>query len=170
MRYVLLMVALLLMTPNLAAADHISVYSDATGSSCSLAAGFNTSAAVIHKFTTGTTGSMFRLQFPAGSTFFAFTTAFPIIGSIQSDASINYGQCLSGSVVVGTIVAILAGPGVVMVQPANGYSDVRVWDCALVDRAATCGGAYVGVSGYCPSCQTIATDQSTWGAVKSLYH
>ena len=169
MRYVLILFMLLLLSPNPAAADHLGVFTDQTASNCNLAPGFTGTAVVMHKFTLGTTMSRFRLEFPAGSSFFAFNTPFVLVGSIQSDASVAYLQCLQVSVVVGTITAFLT-EGILWVKPADGFSDVIVSDCAFVETSATCGAAYVGIPDpYCPTCQTVATDQTTWGAVKSLY-
>jgi hypothetical protein len=167
---VLLLAVAFLSVGNLAAADLISVYSDATGSSCGLNTGFTTTATVMHKFTPGATASRFRLQLPAGSAFFAFNSQYQVLGSILDDGTVQYGQCLNGSFPIGTITAILT-QGVLWVRPVDGQAYVLTADCSFVEQIAACGSAAVGYgySPYCDSCLTLATEQSTWGAVKSLY-
>ena len=170
MKTLLLLGVALLMNTSVARADHLGVYSDGSGASCALAPGFTSTATVLHKFTLGTRGSSFGLELPAGSVFFGFSTAFsPPLPPEAGTITLDYGTCLQGSFVVGTIVAILE-PGTLWVRPGGGLANVMVTDCDLVEKAATCGGAYVGPNlGYCPSCETVATEQTTWGAVKSLY-
>jgi hypothetical protein len=171
----LLSIALLILSPHRAAADYISVYSDDSGSSCLLgSAGFTSTATVIHSFSLGATGSRFRLELPAGSSFFAFTPSpwrsFTLTGSILSGASITYGECLTGANPLGTITAILT-QGTLCVRPADGSLNIMVSDCAFVETAATGGAAYVASNGPCYEAWQgiVATDQKTWGAVKSLY-
>jgi hypothetical protein len=149
-------------------ADNIGIYSDATGTSCSLTTGFSTTATVIHKFTLGATGSLFSLEFPAGSTFIAFASTLPCMSTpITSPTGISLyycGECGAGSIVLGTIIANLS-PGVAYVSPAPGYQDIAVYDCQFVGHRAGGGPACVGLP--CPC--TSPTDQATLGRVKALY-
>jgi hypothetical protein len=165
----LLLVVALLMTTTVASADVIGVYSDATGATCALAPGFTTTPTIIHKFTIGSRGSRFLLAFPPGSSVFSFTPVFPpSLPFVPYDGiAIDYGQCMQGSIVLGTITAILA-PGFLSVTPAPGDASVMAMDCDLVENAVCGEDAYVGVAHPCGGC-LLATDQKTWGAVKSLY-
>ena len=167
MKQMLLLVTAMLLVAGVAVADHIGIYSDATGTNCVLAPGFSTSATVVHKFSAGATGSRFDLEFPAGTSFFSFGSAFPCISVPvwnPDGISIGYCECLAGSIVIGTITAILA-PGTIRVVPATGFATVMAADCGFVEHPATGGVAYVGTPGPC----MVPTDQTTWGKVKSLY-
>ena len=167
MKKVLLLMVAVLMVSSVAMADHIGVYADASGASCALASGFNSTATVIHKQTAGATGSRFKITLPAGSNLFAFNTGFTPVGALGSDLSLGYGQCLSPTIVLGTIVAILA-PGTIYVLPADGFPNIIYTNCSFAELPATGGTAYVLPSnGSCG--EPSATEQSTWGQVKALY-
>jgi hypothetical protein len=166
MKKVLLLMVAILMVSSVAMADVIGLYTDASGASCALAPGFNTTATVVHKFTAGATGSRFKATLPAGSNFFSFATGFVPIGSLINDLSLGYGQCLTGSFALGTIVAIL-GVGAGDVLPADGFPNIIYTDCNFGEYPANGGHFWVGTppTGACE----VATAQSTWGQVKALY-
>jgi hypothetical protein len=164
MRKVLLFVVAGLMISSAAMADNISVYSDCTGASCELAVGFTSTAAVVHKFTTGATGSRFKCVLPAGSSFFSFATGFTPVGNLMTDLSVGYGTCLTGTICIGSIVAIL-NPGTLSTTAADGFASIIYTDCVFAEKPAFGGDAYVGTTGQCP----LPTQQSTWGSVKALY-
>jgi hypothetical protein len=68
MKKVLLLTLAALMISSVALADNVSMYSDISGTSCLIsAAGFNSTAAVVHKFSLGATYSRFKVTLPAGS-------------------------------------------------------------------------------------------------------
>jgi hypothetical protein len=168
----LLMLCALLVTgvPQNGMADVISVYSDCTGASCSLAPGFTSTAAVMHKFTTGAVASRFKISFPPGSSFFSFATSFVPVGNVETGIQVGYGQCLNGSFCIGNLVAILA-PGPICIYPAVGPT-VTYTDCSLVEYPAFASWANVG--GECGAfgespCTPLAVESSTWGQVKALY-
>lgn len=167
MKKVLLLMVAVLMVSSVAMADHFGVYADNSGASCSLAAGFQsgTTAAVIEKFSAGTTGSRFKVTLPAGSSFFSFSTPFTPIGTLTSDLSLGYGLCLNGSVVLGNIIAIM-NPGSGQVLPADLFTNIIYTNCEFAELPATGGTYYVGGSG---NCNEIATEPTTWGQVKALY-
>jgi hypothetical protein len=164
MRKLLLFVVAGLMISSAAMADNISVYSDCTGASCELAVGFTSTVAVVHKFTTGATGVRFKATLPDGSSFFSFSTSYVPLGSLTSDLSVGYGQCLVGTICVGNIVAIL-NPGTLSTTAADGFTTIIYTDCVFAEKPAFGGDAYVGTTGQCP----LPTQQSTWGSVKALY-
>jgi hypothetical protein len=155
------------MISSVAMADHIGVYADNSGSSCSLAAGFQSgsTAAVIEKFSLGTTGSRFKVTLPAGSSFFSFSSPYTPVGSMTSDLSMAYGQCLTGDVVIGNIIAIL-NPGSGAVVAADLQPFILYTTCVFAELPATGGTYYVGGTG---NCNEIATEPTTWGQVKALY-
>ncbi len=167
MKKVLLLMVAVLMISSVAMADHIGVYSDNTGASCALGAAgqFNPSATVIHKFTAGATGSRFKVTFPGGTAFFGFNTPYVPVGALNSDISLGYGSCLSGTIVLGTINAIY-GPGTGMVEKADLQSIILYTNCLFAELPATGGNFYVAGTG---NCGEVATEQSTWGSVKALY-
>jgi hypothetical protein len=165
-RMLLLLVSLLLIS-SVAMADHIGLYRDATGGSCYLGAPgqFNPNVAIIHKFTQGATGSRFKATFPAGTSFFGFNTPYVPIGLLTGDLSLGYGQCLSGSIVLGTINAIY-GAGTAQILPADAFAYILYTDCSFGEYPATGGNAYIGGTG---QCYPFAVEPSTWGSVKALY-
>lgn len=177
MKKLFMLCALLVIAiPPIAMADHIGIYSDCTGTSCTLAQGFTSTVAVVHKFSLGAVMSRFKIVFPAGSNVFAFATSnsYPSEGNVQTGVSVSYGTCLSGSWCVGNVVAIL-GAGPMCMQAANGFPSITYIDCSFVELPATGGHAMVG--SICPGeygdpspCDIpVAVESSTWGSVKALY-
>ena len=166
MKRILLLFVSLVLISSAAMADHIGAYSDASGAGCTLSAGFSTSATIIHKFTVGATGCRFKVTFPAGSTFFSFTTSYtPVGGDFEHDYEVGYGSCLSGSIVVGNIVAILT-PGIVAVLPPDTFTHADAVNCSFAYVFASVSSARVG-PGLCGD--ILPVESSTWGNVKSLY-
>lgn len=164
-KVLLLMVAALMISSVAMAGSHFGVYADGTANSCVLAPGFTSTAAVVEKFSAGSTGSRFKVVLPAGSSFFSFNTTFVPIGTLTSDLSLGYGQCLNGTIPLGTIVAIL-NPGTISVLPADAFANIIFTDCSFGEYNGTGGFAYVGGTG---DCGEVATESTTWGQVKSLY-
>jgi hypothetical protein len=168
MKKVLLLMVAVLMISSVAMADHIGIYSDASGTSCSIIAGFTSGSTVIHKQTPGTTGSRWYLDASglAGG-IFAFNANYNTVGNYANDLSIAYGQCLAGPLVLGTILMNATG-GVIVVKPAQGFTDIIVTACDFGEHPASGGQAFVGVVS--TNClEPLATEQSTWGQVKALY-
>jgi hypothetical protein len=165
MKGLLLLIASFLFISTTALADHIGLYSDQTGTSCSLAPGFNTTAAVIHKNTAGATGSRFKIVFPAGTSAVAFSTPYVFVGNLTSDLSLAYGQCLSSTIVLGTITAML-GSGSGSVRTADGHPFILYTNCSFAEAEATGGGFGVGTTS---NCEGLGSQSSTWSEVKALY-
>jgi hypothetical protein len=165
-KVLLLMVAVLMISSVAMATPHYGVYTDCSGSSCALAAGFTQTVAVVEKLSTGTTGSRFKVVLPAGSNFFGFTTPYVPIGNLTNDLSLGYGVCLTGTNCLGTIAGILA-PGVITVQASDGFPNIIYTDCSFGEFPGHGGTAYVGSAGDCN--EPNAAQPSTWGQVKALY-
>lgn len=174
MKRTLLLTICALMIASVAMADHIGIFSDATGQSCNLgniAGQFSSSATVIHQFASGATGSRFRIQFPAGTLFFSFnntTMCGTQVGTAVSDISISYCACLSGNIVLGNILAVY-GAGTLEIRPADTVNNILYTDCSFVEHAATGGTASVNGIIICYDGDPLAVESSTWGSVKSLY-
>ena len=164
MKKVLLLMVACLMVSSVAMAGHIGVYSDPTGSSCSLAPGQNFGVTVIEKFSLGSTGVRFGINF-GGNIYLAKTTPFTPVGDLPGDLSLAYGQCLNGSIVLATLFTQLIA-GTLQVVPAQAFANIIYTDCNFGEYPGTGGTAYVGTTG---NCNEVATESSTWGQVKALY-
>ena len=165
MRKTLLLSLAALFLTTTALADHIGIYSDDTGSSCVLSAGVSNST-IVHKFATGATGSRFRVDLSTapGSVFYSFNTSFVNVGVLDDDFSVSYGDCLTGSVPIGTMVALL-GAGQLYVRAGSGTSSILYTNCSYSDVVASGGQGSVGDS----QCMASGTESATWGQIKSLY-
>ncbi len=167
------LVVLMLLVANVALADHLGIYSDATGSSCQLAPGFGTTATVIHKFSAGTTSSIFGVSAAnaPGSTIFAFNSNSQTFCCCPPCPN-YYNGCVTGSIVVGTITAILGPTGYIEVVgagnfPTGDFPVPLVANCNQGSNSATGGRGYLGAPGTCEP--ALPVDTSTWGSVKALY-
>jgi len=170
MKKVLLLMVGILMVANVAMADHIGLYLDATGASCVLPAGgyfTGLQANVLQKFSLGATGLRFSLSLPAGSNVLAFSSVFTASGTLGADMTVGYGSCQTGTINVGAIIGTLTA-GVAQAGPAQGFPQIIYTDCAtFAEKPASGGTAYIGVTP--GSCNEVATEPSTWGQVKALY-
>jgi len=157
-----------LMVATTAMAEKIGVYSDATGASCNLgpAGQLNPNATVMHLFSTGATGSRFKVVFPAGTAFFGFSTSYVPIGALDTDLSLAYGGCVAGAIILGTITAIY-GAGEGHVTAADLQPNIIYTNCVFAELPIVGERFYVGVDGF--PCNAIPVAPSTWGKVKSLY-
>ncbi|HEX6790240.1 MAG TPA: hypothetical protein VF247_02930 [Candidatus Krumholzibacteria bacterium] len=165
----LLVVTLVVCFALPASGEHIGIYQDEFGYGCSLPTGFNMTAAVVLKYAPFTTGVRFRIEPPAGTSIAAFTTPYITIGSLDTDMSLAFGQCIdnTGSISLGTITANWTA-GTAWVRPALGQTIIMKTDCNFNELPIYGCYAFIGTPGLC--CEDIiATESSTWGKVKSLY-
>lgn len=163
----LLLVTSILLVANVAMADHIGIYSDATGSSCVLAPGFSTTATLIHRFSAGSDASLFIVSATnaPGSSIFGINSPYQTL-CINPPCPFSYGGCYQ-TLVLGTIIANLGTTGYIEVVGVNNALPA-VLDCNQGEHTATGGRGYLGVStGDCSP--PVPVEGSTWGAVKSLY-
>jgi hypothetical protein len=165
MKKVLLLMVAVLMISSVAMADHFGIYSDATGASCVLAApGFSSTNTVIEKFSLGSNGCRFSVDnLPTGASFFAFSSPWTPVGDVHSDLSLGYGTCQTGSIVLGSFVAIF-GPSTLHVLPAQGFLNIIYTDCNFGQHNATGGTAYIAGTG---PCGEVATEPSTWAPLSA---
>src|SRR5262249_55949564 len=143
---------------------------DASGSSCQLSGvGFMTTPTVLHRFTLGATASRWYINagFAPGTTILAFTTPYTTVGDIHNDLRVGYAQCLTGTIVLGTLVMVSGGIGHIDLIAAQGFANIIYTDCSSGEHPATGGNAYMNGSNNCG--EIDAVEPSTWGQVKSLY-
>jgi hypothetical protein len=165
----LLLTLSIMLIASVASADVIGVYNDDAGTNCTLNPGFTSNAAVLHKMTLGTVAANFKIVLPPGSSFFSFSTPFSPLPGVtpEGNISVQYGGCLTGTIVVGHIVAILAA-GTIQVLPADGgIGYIQSIRCDLTSRYVYPSNAGVGQNGDCDT--SVSTEASTWGSVKALY-
>lgn len=166
----LLLVTSILLVANVAMADHIGIYTDATGSSCQLAPGFTTSPTVIQMLNPGSVGSQFAISAAnaPGSTILAFSSPYQSV-CVNPPCPFLYGGCLSGSIVIGTITAILGSTGYIEIIGAGTNPTPLVVGCNNAVQTAFAGQGWLSpVQGECPP-GALPTESSTWGSVKALY-
>lgn len=170
MKQILLIVlAVLVLTAVSAnAEEHIGIYADANGGSCTLTPGFNPNVYVVELTITGSTGSRFYVDPGAGNTIFGFNTPWVPVGNISSDLSLAYGGCQTGTFVLGTmLMSLVASGNPLRVLPAIGFANIIYTDCSFGEYPATGGWAWAGQGGDCNT--PMAIQPSTWGQVKGLY-
>ena len=179
MKRILLVAFALVLVAGVALADEISVFADQAGSSCTF--NFTTpalyNAYVVHKTVAGATGSQFKVVNNTGVAFSAVVmNGYLSIGDAFTDLSLAYGGCLAGPniAVVQLSGAIFAAPSAdcltIEVVPAPNKVGVLVVGCTFEEIPAYSEPFQLG-SGPTSECAciTFATEQSTWGRVKSLY-
>ena len=156
-----------------AMADHIGIYSDATGSTCTLTPGFSSTATVIHKFNAGATSLLFGISAANAPGTIIFSAPTSNVLCVVDPCPYVYNGCQSGSIILGTITALYGSTGYIEVvgagnYPTGNYPVPLVVDCNQQSHAATGGRAYIGTApGPCDP--PLPTEPSTWGSVKSLY-
>ena len=157
----------LMAVPTAAMADFIGIFSDVTGTSFCLAPGASNTNAVIHKFATGATGSRWKIIMANGTQFFGLNTPYLTIGTITTDLTVAYGECKTGSIVIGTLSWIIP-QGIFDVAPADSQTRVLYIDCNFAE-VPTVGGRAHSTDHPTGDCIPLATESSTWGSVKALY-
>lgn len=177
MKKVLILAMGVILAANVAFADHVGIYAEETGNTCTKAlttpyAPFN--VYVIHKFTAGTTGIRFKVA--DTSTLYQGTasTAYAILGtSPYTGVSVAYGSCKVGQVLTYTLQflwfaqPITCGKLEVVNDPL--VTSITSTGCDYVDRVATGGQFFFNPNGTCVNCNEVATEATTWGTIKALY-
>lgn len=177
MRKILMLAIVVVLGANVAMADHIGIYNDATGASCyKVPPAFQPYTwYVIHKFSAGTTGSQWKIddftgQTQSGS---AVQGGFLAIGGAYTGLSLAYGGCLTGDIVLVHLnyFGFPTPPttcGALRVVRDPTAATVKHTTCAFVEVVATGGQAFNGDTA-CGGCNEVATEETTWGSVKALY-
>lgn len=174
-----LMVVFLLVLAAPAFADNgvgdVSVYADDQGNSCDVT---NPGSGIInvyivHKFLPGeeATASRFKVEFPSGILFLAFSTSFVPLGTLTTDISIGYGVCVTSNTHIGTALCQGVGPttacSYITVANADILPNPISTTCLFEERTMGAGQAIVNNDGSCPC--NIAAESTSWGRVKALY-
>lgn len=182
MKKVLLLTAVMMLGASLAVAQpgYVGVYGDAGGTNCNVvdAAPGLMVAYVVHTLTPGATSVEYSAPVPSCflGVYLSDATTFPVnIGNSQTGISTAYGACLPGPIEVLDInlfMQALTGPCClwpVLPHPING---LNMTDCTLPTPVKYPVGALVGtINGNATcSCDAVPTENSSWGAVKSLYN
>lgn len=153
----------------------ISAYSDDQGNSCEFInpAGL-VNVHLIHKFKVGeeSTGARFKVVFPAGMVFVAFIPNNALVpgGNLLEDMTIGYGGCQTAQLYLGSGLVNAAAPApcsYISLGPSNFTGLAQATDCIFEEKIVGIGQAIANPEAGCQC--NIATEQSTWGKVKSLY-
>jgi len=177
MKKVLMFALAIMMIAPAAMADHFGVYSDMAGTNCEVAptAIAPITVYVVHK-TTGTTGSQFLVVNTTDWTWSASVlNGYLAIGDAFTDLSLAYGGCLAGPDLAVVSLSGFSFPvpgktcGTLEIQPAPNKVGIISVDCTFAELVATGGKMTFYNDGTCPCESPNATEESTWGKVKSLY-
>jgi len=157
----------------------LGVYADPQGNNCypqDIVAGLCTYY-VVHTNIAGATASQFRAAQPACmlAVYLSDTAVYPVtIGNSQAGVAVGYGACLLSPIDVLHInyfCQALTPPCCaypVTPDPNVVSGKIEVVDCVNALLFGTGGTTYVnGNDVDCPC--TVATEETTWGAVKSIY-
>jgi hypothetical protein len=160
----------------------ISAYGDAQGTSCyAFDGGGLVTVFLWHTNTDGATASQFLLDVAAaGWTWLGdnwnFTT---VIGQSTTGVSVAYGACLTSPISLGTInffgnsAPTCTRIGIVP-DPATLTGEIEAVDCDETKFFPTGGMMYVNpditcTCNACPPPPPSPVEESTWGAIKSMY-
>jgi len=181
-KILLLTLALTVCAAGASMADHIGIYADAAGVDCfdnTLAFPPTTNPVyIVHKFNggTGSTASQFKVNDTTGLFNGGASTSYLLIGAFTTGASVAYGGCLGGDIVVGQInylwfgAPLTCGALQIVADPTAVPDPVLTTvDCNFTLKPTTGGSFFFNQNGTCPCQDPNATSQSTWGNVKSLY-
>ena len=163
--------------------DNITVYANASGSSCLIV---DSSPAVftvfvLHTVANGATASFLSVNESPGfdATFVQEDIPFYHVGTFRAGVTVVYGECISsGSFLIGTIT--YQGHGTsqtcsaldTSTNPNSGFPPPYAWseDCSSYDYPApSTMPLYVNPSSECPPSCVVRSESSTWGRVKALY-
>ncbi len=176
-KVLMLALAIMMIASYAMAGDHMGVYTDQAGTTCE----FSATAVgpvdlyVVHK-TTGATGSQFKVVNTMDWTFNASVlNGYLAIGDAFTDLSLAYGSCLVGPDLP---VVQLSGFSFPLPGKTCGFLDIvaadvpqklLTVDCTFAEVEITGGRLSFNNDGTCPCGPVTATEESTWGKVKSLY-
>lgn len=173
-----LSVAIMMMAGSAMAADHFGIFTDQVGATgnCSLVPpAFSPFTIYLVHQTNGATGSQFKVnKSPTGYSLSASVLGgYLAIGDAFTDLSLAYGGCLAGPSIAAVSLSGFGFPvpgevcSLVEVVPAPGKPYIITVDCNFAEIAATGGRFTFNANETCPCIN--ATEESTWGKVKSLY-
>ena len=188
----LLSILLVATLPSVASADLIGVYSDPSTVLCSVHDDPGPKTLyVVHKFSLGSFGSRFRVEYSSGftGTLVGFSSSFASVsGNPAGGATVMYDNvCQAGTFQVMTLSFMLYGGSPTCSWVRVAPTSVQVYTCGQQWQPADWEGTHVTPGSGGPNCPndlpyeehthfcrpywepTIPTAESTWGAVKALY-
>jgi hypothetical protein len=155
----------------------VSAYADAAGTDCNITdngGGGLLTIYVVHKFRPGESanGLRFKMDSPAGATwnYLSFSSTFTTVGQANSDISVGYGVCQSTTTTTGSALylSIVASPSCGYVNFVPGFTPVIATACDFGEHPLDHGQGIVNPTGACQC--NVATQPTSWGKVKALYH
>jgi hypothetical protein len=180
MKKVLLLTLVMVMGASLAVAQPgvFGTYADAGALNCNVvdAVPGLLTVWVVHTLTGGATAGQFSAPVPAcmiGGLWLADGTIGPAVGTTQIGIGIGYGGCLGAPIAAANISIFANGLTTpccaypVLPDPNTGL--IEMVDCTATKLPAAGIANTVNGNSTC-NCATVPTEESTWGAVKSLYH
>lgn len=191
MKRLLLLTAAVLCVASLAfgQAGSLGLYADTGGTMCWLPPMPPTPGVsafyVVHTGTGGATASEFSCIQPACyvASFLSWAANFPVATgnpvidnppTVNAGASVAYGACLTGPILVGTVSYFGTSATQCCEYPVEAHKGTGLLsytDCGTpFPTKAPVGGStsYVNGDNTCP-CGVTPTQNSTWGGIKSLY-
>jgi hypothetical protein len=186
MRFSVILIAILLVVPAAAMAQHgvIGLFADETATSCEMVDNGQgiLDIYVMHTLVAGSTASEFMVQPSAGFTAMHIgdTTPYLYIGNSQTGISVAYGECLTAPIHIMTITYLFDGTSsacgyleVVADPNAVPVPGIYMTDCVLPvpNKFSPQGGKlFVNGDGSCPCMSPVPTEESTWGQIKAMYN
>lgn len=129
---------------------------------------------VVHEYTTGATSSAFRIVGSPGFTGTWVSDSSPfsaILGATPTGVYMSYAKCIASPTLIFEITYALAGTSSTcsFLEVVN-HPDlpfIMTPNCSADEPGPAHGGKLLVNPD--SSCSTVATQQSTWGRIKSLY-
>lgn len=162
-----------------AQADILGLYADQAMNECNITIPVNipTTMYVMHNSTSGATASQFQLSDPRTATFITTgvnlaSGSYIAIGDPFTGVSVAYTACLTGTFGVYNISFLALGVALpnctyITLGPDPVSGKTQIADCNFFEIEVTGAQAILNADGTC-DCD-VATQETTWGKVKSLY-
>jgi hypothetical protein len=159
---------------------HLRLTADPAGSQCEVydLVGQLLSVYVVHTNTPGVYGSSFAAPMPScmvGAVYLTDNPFHPIwVGDSQSGMQVNYDACLPGPITVVEIIYFVQGLSQQCCQynivgnPQTASGQIEALDCAQQIQLISSSPGIVNPQDWC-YCGLLPVEETTWGAVKSLY-
>lgn len=178
-KLILLSLAALTCAVPAAATVRVDIYADQNHSICQLYDNVQPPVVLVYYFLSGATGASgvaFTATKPAcwtGATFAGDSWIGVPIGNTQNGVSMGFGGCIQGTVYLGKTAYLVSGTGTpccqITVMP--GTWEFVYTDCTFAEYPIAAGQKVtINPDASCPCQLPVATEPSTWGRVKSLYH
>jgi len=166
MRKTLLLLVCLLAGASAARANVLRLCTDPASCDLIVPAGFYELYLVQRYNVGGVSACRFTLDASTapGSALLGFTSDYSFTGSVNGEIAVNFGSCTQADVIVGRLTATVACGYIGILNPFT-------YDC-LQHTERSMYSSSMCVCTHAPGtlCFELATEPSTWGSVKALYH